>query len=187
MPITNSRHLQYGVQVEPNKSRSCSCTGSLRGYWRAGNFKMLVFPGLGREPYPKIDLTCNMSRWLNTLLPKYAFMNICWPQHMKSSAWQALAIGLNSSAAPQNKFATWVGPALCRFYHQDTSGVCSCIKTSVWNPTTTWDRPMMTDAPDMKPAMTEWEMKLVIQPSLKTPTSVYITPARKATYSFKTV
>ena len=39
----------------------------------------------------------------------------------------------------------------------------------------------MTAAPDMKPAMTEWEMKLVSQPSLRRPTRVYITPAMNAT------
>lgn len=32
----------------------------------------------------------------------------------------------------------------------------------------------------MNPEMTEWEMKLVIQPKLKIPTNVYMTPAMKA-------
>jgi len=40
---------------------------------------------------------------------------------------------------------------------------------------------MMTAAPDMNPEMTVWEMKLVIQPRLKMPTRVYITPAMNAT------
>ena len=39
----------------------------------------------------------------------------------------------------------------------------------------------MTAAPDMKPEMTVWEMKLVIHPRLNMPTRVYITPAKKAT------
>ncbi len=40
---------------------------------------------------------------------------------------------------------------------------------------------MMTDAPVMKPAMTECDRKLVTQPSRRKPTSVYRQPARKAT------
>ena len=40
---------------------------------------------------------------------------------------------------------------------------------------------MMTEAPDMNPAMTEWLRKLVSQPSLNRPTKVYMQPARKAT------
>ena len=35
-----------------------------------------------------------------------------------------------------------------------------------------WLRPMMTEAPVEKPAMTEWERKLVIQPRFKMPTAV---------------
>ena len=46
----------------------------------------------------------------------------------------------------------------------------------------TCPRPMMTEAPDMNPVMTEWEMKLVIHPKLNNPTSVYMTPAMKATW-----
>ena len=42
---------------------------------------------------------------------------------------------------------------------------------------------MMTDAPVMKPQMTEWDRKLVIQPSLSRPTAVYRDPANNATYS----
>ena len=40
---------------------------------------------------------------------------------------------------------------------------------------------MMTEAPDMNPAMTEWLRKLVSQPSLNRPTKVYMQPARNAT------
>ena len=40
---------------------------------------------------------------------------------------------------------------------------------------------MMTEAPDMNPAMTEWLRKLVSQPSLNTPTNVYRQPAKNAT------
>ena len=39
----------------------------------------------------------------------------------------------------------------------------------------------MTDAPDMKPEMTEWDRKLVSQPSFRMPTVVYRHPAKKAT------
>ena len=39
----------------------------------------------------------------------------------------------------------------------------------------------MTDAPVMKPQMTEWERKLVIHPNLSSPTAVYRHPANKAT------
>ena len=42
---------------------------------------------------------------------------------------------------------------------------------------------MMTDAPVMKPQMTEWERKLVIQPNLSRPTAVYRDPASSATCS----
>ena len=40
---------------------------------------------------------------------------------------------------------------------------------------------MMTDAPVMKPEMTECDRKLVSQPSRKSPTAVYMTPASSAT------
>ena len=40
---------------------------------------------------------------------------------------------------------------------------------------------MMTEAPDMKPEMTEWDKKFVSQPSFKIPTIVYKHPARNAT------
>ena len=39
----------------------------------------------------------------------------------------------------------------------------------------------MTDAPDMKPEMTEWDRKFVSQPNLRMPTIVYKHPARNAT------
>ena len=39
----------------------------------------------------------------------------------------------------------------------------------------------MTDAPDMKPEMTEWDRKFVSQPNLRMPTMVYRHPAKKAT------
>lgn len=45
----------------------------------------------------------------------------------------------------------------------------------------TCDSPMMTDAPVMKPQMTEWERKLVIHPSRRSPTAVYMHPANRAT------
>ena len=45
----------------------------------------------------------------------------------------------------------------------------------------TCDKAMMTEAPVMKPQMTEWERKLVIQPSLNRPTAVYRLPASSAT------
>ena len=40
---------------------------------------------------------------------------------------------------------------------------------------------MMTDAPVMNPQMTEWDKKLVIQPSFSRPTAVYKDPASNAT------
>ena len=40
---------------------------------------------------------------------------------------------------------------------------------------------MMTEAPDMKPEITECDRKLVSQPSFKMPTAVYRQPAMKAT------
>lgn len=49
----------------------------------------------------------------------------------------------------------------------------------------TCDRPMMTEAPVMKPQMTEWERKLVIQPSRRRPTAVYRHPASRATCRIK--
>ncbi len=39
----------------------------------------------------------------------------------------------------------------------------------------------MTEAPDMKPEMTECDRKLVSQPSFRMPTAVYRQPARNAT------
>jgi hypothetical protein len=38
----------------------------------------------------------------------------------------------------------------------------------------TWERPMMTAAPDVKPAVTECDRKLVRKPSLSAPTAVYM-------------
>ena len=40
---------------------------------------------------------------------------------------------------------------------------------------------MVMAAPDMKPAITECEMKLVSQPSFNIPTMVYMMPTMKAT------
>ena len=47
--------------------------------------------------------------------------------------------------------------------------------------TRTCERAMMTEAPDMKPEMTECDRKFVSQPSFRMPTIVYRQPARNAT------
>ena len=46
-----------------------------------------------------------------------------------------------------------------------------------------WDIAMVTQAPLMKPLITGWLRYCVIQPSRNRPITVYIIPAKKATYS----
>ncbi len=83
------------------------------------------------------------------------------------------------AAAPIASVGRWVSPTCL-----NTSQI-SRMKDSerlIGTPISllTWDRPMMIAAALVNPAMTGWERKLTITPSLNTPRPSWITPTSRA-------